>query len=360
VGSQVVPSKHVEKLRQFNVSLYKLRTARDPLLRVYSDLSYELCKNFLLSLLYAGICLSPVRITLVGAGKWGTNIARSLKELEIEGLVDLSYVVDVDVSRALELSRKYGFRALASRVSEVSGEAFIIATPISTLYQNAVEAMDTASCVFIEKPAAETYEEASNLLTLADARGIVHQVGYLSRFDPAVVELVRQISDKHIYALRFRRLSRRPPHMRNYPVTLDLMSHDIDLAFYLLNSREVRPLFSSFAVDGGVPQRAVAEAIYDRVDVVFEADGVLPVKIREIDALTDRGIIRTDLISRVLTVITESGSMRVEASNGEPLKEELRVFVERCRGKDVKAPDLRDAVATLRVIDELTKIAIKM
>lgn len=311
-------------------------------------------------MLYAGTCLSSVKTVLVGAGKWGTNIARTLKELELEGLVELSYVVDIDISRALELSKKYGFKAVSSSIYDASGEAFIIATPISTLYQNALEAMKMSSCVFIEKPAAETYEEASYLLTLANARGIVHQVGYLSRFDSTVVELKQQISDKHVYALRFRRLSRRPPHMRSYPVTLDLMSHDIDLAFYILNTREVKPLFSLFDVDEGVPQRAIAEAIYGGIDVVFEADGVLPVKVREIDALTDRGIIRADLISKVLTVVSETGKTQIEASDREPLKEELRVFIERCRGKDVEAPDLRDAAAVLKIIDELTRIANKM
>ncbi|MEM4936469.1 MAG: Gfo/Idh/MocA family oxidoreductase, partial [Sulfolobales archaeon] len=173
--------------------------------------------------------MSSVKTVLVGAGRWGTNIARALKELEVEGLVELSYVVDIDISRALELSKKYGFRAAASRICESSGEAFIIATPISALYQNALEAMNAASCVFIEKPAAETYEEVNYLLTLANARGIVHQVGYLSRFDSTIVELKQQIRDRYVYALRFRRLSRRPHYMRSYPVTLDLMSHDIDL-----------------------------------------------------------------------------------------------------------------------------------
>ncbi|MEM1623126.1 MAG: Gfo/Idh/MocA family oxidoreductase [Sulfolobales archaeon] len=304
--------------------------------------------------------MSSVKTVLVGAGRWGTNIARALKELEVEGLVELSYVVDIDISRALELSKKYGFRAAASRICESSGEAFIIATPISALYQNALEAMNAASCVFIEKPAAETYEEANYLLTLANARGIVHQVGYLSRFDSTIVELKQQIRDRYVYALRFRRLSRRPHYMRSYPVTLDLMSHDIDLAFYMLNPRKVRPLFSLFAVDSGVPQRAVAEVIYDGADVVFEADGILPVKVREVDVLTDQGIIRADLVSKMLTVATEIGKTQIRTSDREPLKEELRVFIERCRGKDIEAPDLRDAAAVLKVIDELTRVANKM
>lgn len=301
--------------------------------------------------------MSSIRTVLVGAGRWGENIARSLKDLEAEGLVDLSYVIDIDLRKAIELSEKYGFKAVAKSIEETSGDAFIIATPIDTLYQNAVKAMNVASCLFVEKPVAENYREAVELLTLAEAKGIVHQVGYLSRFDPAVIELKQRIRERNVYALRFRRLSRRPARMRGYPVTLDLMSHDVDLAFYMLNAREARILFSVFITDGVIPQRALAGAVYDGVDVVFEADGVLPVKIREIDALTNQGIIRADLVSRTLTAVTESGSTRIEVSNEEPLKKELRVFVERCRGKDIEAPNLRDAVAVLQVLDEISKMA---
>lgn len=301
--------------------------------------------------------MGAVRTVLVGAGRWGTNIARTLKELENEGLADLSYVVDLDLAKAKELSERYGFREVTDSIDEARGEAYIVATPIDTLYVNALRAASAAACVFIEKPAAQTYREATELFSLIESRKLVHQVGYLSRFDPVVTELRNAIRGRSIYALRFRRLSRRPPHMRSYPITLDLMSHDIDLAFFLLSPREVRAMFSTFVVDAGVPQRAVAGVIYDGVDVLFEADGRLPVKIREVDVLTDEGIVRVDLVSRNLTIKTDRGSTRIEVGNEEPLKKELRVFLERCGGRNLEAPTLREAAEVLKVIDEVSMIA---
>ncbi len=299
-----------------------------------------------------------MRTVLVGAGKWGENVARTLRDLKAEGLVELSYVVDVNLSRALELSRTYGFRAAAGSIGEASGEAFVIATSIDALYSSALEAIDRAACVFVEKPVATSPAEAAELLVRAEARGVVHQAGYLSRFDPTVVELGRLLLGRRVYAMRFRRLSRRPPHMRSYPVTLDLMPHDIDLAFFLLGRREARITFSLLAVDGGVPQRAVAGATYDGVDVVFEADGMLPVKIREVDVLAEDGMIRADLVSRVIEVVAGSHGSQVSASGEEPLKAELRAFVERCRGAETAAPDLRDAVEVLKVVEELSRRAV--
>ncbi|MDW8010378.1 MAG: Gfo/Idh/MocA family oxidoreductase [Sulfolobales archaeon] len=302
-----------------------------------------------------------MRAVLVGEGRWGENVARSLKQLELEGMVTLSYVVDVDLSRATEFSKKYGFQSAVSSVSETSGDAYVIATSISTLSKVAREAMEIAHCVFIEKPVAETSREALELLSLAESRGLVHQVGYVSRFDPVVEELKKRVTREEIYGVRFRRLSKRPPRMRSYPVTLDLMTHDIDLAFYLLNQRSAKVVFSLFQIDSsGVPQRAVAGATYDGVNAIFEADGILPVKIREIDVLSEREFLRADLVSRVLTVRGEIGDSRIVIDGEEPLKRELRVFIERCGGKDIEAPSLKDAVAVLELVEEISRAAMKI
>ncbi|MCX8184707.1 MAG: Gfo/Idh/MocA family oxidoreductase [Sulfolobales archaeon] len=305
--------------------------------------------------------MSSIEVVLVGAGRWGENIARTLKHLELERLVTLSYVVDVNLSRAIEVSNKYGFRSAVDSIDKTSGSAYIIATPINTLSKVAKKAMEVAHCVFIEKPAAENSREALELLSLAESRGLVHQVGYLSRFDSIIIELKRRVLWENVYGLRFRRLSGRPLYMRSYPITLDIMSHDIDLAFHLLNQREVKTLFSVFQVDEfGVPQRAIAGVTYGDIDVVFEADGVIPAKVREVDVLSEKEVVRADLVSRKLTIRAEASSRQIDVDGETPLRSELRAFVEKCSGRDVEVPDLEDAVAVLKLIEEISSAAVSI
>ncbi len=294
-----------------------------------------------------------VRISLIGAGRWGSNIARALKELEMENLVELDLVVDKDLTRASELRERYGFKRASSDLDSITSEAVVVATSIDSLYLTALRAIDLANCVFVEKPAATNTHQILELLSKAESRGVIHQVGYISRFDITVTELRKWLEKYPPYSIQFRRLSRRPSHMFVHPVTLDLMSHDVDLAFYLLKPRVTKVLFSVLTPNEGVPQRAIAVARYDDVDVLFEADGLLPVKVREVDVLSGGGLLRADLVAGRLTIGTPSGILNVEVKNEEPLKKELRVFVERCAGRDFEAPTLRDALATLKVLEEV-------
>jgi len=298
-----------------------------------------------------------LKVVLVGAGKWGSNIARVLKELEAGGLIELHAVVDLDLSRATELSKAYGFRVAERDPTAVDGDAYLVAVPMDFLSSTVLKVVDRARCVFVEKPAATSVEEAVVLLDEVRSRGVVDQVGYLVRFDPVSVELAKLVSQLKPYALRFRRLSRRPPHMRRYPITLDLMSHDVDLAFHILGAEDFKVVSSYLSPTEGPPQRALSVVKYGDLEVLFEADGLLPVKVREVDVLSERALVRADFVSRRILVLSESGVTELRVDSTEPLKEELKVFTERCRGADIKAPTLEDALKVLRVLEELHSLS---
>jgi len=298
-----------------------------------------------------------LRVVLVGAGRWGSNIARALKELEAEGLIELYAVIDLDLDRAVEVSKAYGFKVAGRDPATVSGDAYLVAVPIDSLFSTVLKVVDRARCVFIEKPAATSVGEAERLLDEVRSRGLVDQVGYLVRFDPVSVELAKLVSRFKPYALRFRRLSRRPLHMRKYPVTLDLMSHDIDLAFHILSLENFKVLSSYLSPRDGPPQRALGVVEYGDLEALFEADGILPIKVREVDVLSERALVRADFISRRILILSESETTELRVNDAEPLKEELRVFIERCYGEDLKAPTLEDALKVLKVLKELHRLA---
>jgi len=298
-----------------------------------------------------------LKVVLVGAGRWGSNIARVLKELESEGLVELYAVVDLDLSKAVELSRAYGFKIAEKDPAAVDGDAYLVAVPIDSLFGTVLKVVDRARCIFIEKPAATSVKEVMLLLDELRSRGVVDQVGYLVRFDPLSVELAKLVNQLNPYALRFRRLSRRPQHMRKYPVTLDLMSHDVDLAFHLLRTESFKVLSSRLSPEGGPPQRALGVVKYGDIEVLLEADGILPVKVREVDLLSERALVRADFVSRKVLVLSESGITELRIDGAEPLKVELKVFIERCHGADLEAPTLEDALKVLRVLEELHRLA---
>ena len=88
--------------------------------------------------------------------------------------------------------------------------------------------------VFVEKPLANTLEEAKELLKLAKEANIKFQVGHVERFNPAFLAL-RDHELKPMF-IEVHRLAQFNPRGTDVSVILDLMIHDIDIILKLVNS----------------------------------------------------------------------------------------------------------------------------
>jgi predicted dehydrogenase len=107
--------------------------------------------------------------------------------------------------------------------------------------------------VLMEKPFTATLEEADDLIALAAARALVLQVGFIERFNPAIVAL-----DKVIRQPLFIESHRLHPYVErgtDVDVVLDLMIHDLDLILHYVRS----PLMNMEAVGVSV--------LSDKVDI---------------------------------------------------------------------------------------------
>jgi predicted dehydrogenase len=88
--------------------------------------------------------------------------------------------------------------------------------------------------VLIEKPIAETVEQGTALVALADQRRVVLQVGHLQRFLLERLEAAQFIGvPLYIESVRIHPFK---PRALDVSVVLDLMIHDIDLVFAFANS----------------------------------------------------------------------------------------------------------------------------
>ena len=117
----------------------------------------------------------------------------------------------------------------------------MIATPVSTHYQLAKEALLHDKHVLIEKPITATSREALELIELAEKRNLVLMVGHTYEYHPAVDFLRKVISSGElgdIYSIDADRLNLglfRP----DVNVLWDLAPHDISIMLSLLNEEPV-------------------------------------------------------------------------------------------------------------------------
>jgi predicted dehydrogenase len=187
--------------------------------------------------------MTPVRTAVVGCGHFGRYHAEKYGALPGAELVA---VVDCELERARELGARLGVEAL-SEVGELAGrvEAASVVVPTRAHFAVARQLLDAGLHVLLEKPIAATLEEADALIALADARGVVLQIGHLERFNAAILALADVL--KAPLFIESHRLAPFKPRGTDVDVVLDLMIHDIDLIQQLVG----QPLTSIDAV--GVP-----------------------------------------------------------------------------------------------------------
>lgn len=149
--------------------------------------------------------------------------------------VELAGVVDTRAGRAAEIAGPLGtvpftdYRSLLGAVDAVS-----IATPTTTHAAIGQEFLDAGADVLVEKPISNSIETAEQLVAAAERNRRILQVGHLERFNPAVRELRKLVTNPRFFEAH--RLGLFSPRSLDIDVVLDLMIHDLDIISLLVGS----------------------------------------------------------------------------------------------------------------------------
>jgi predicted dehydrogenase len=207
-----------------------------------------------------------VNIGIVGCGYWGPKHIRVCSELTG---AKLSTVCDLDEHKLHQVRNQYpsletthDFRALLQN----GVDAVVIATPVSTHYKLAKEALLYDKHVLIEKPMTTTSREASELIELAEKRNLVLMVGHTYEYHPAVDFLREMVGSGElgeIYGIDADRLNLglfRP----DVNVLWDLAPHDISIMLSLINAAPVAvSARGTHHIDTGIYDVAYLEILFD-------------------------------------------------------------------------------------------------
>jgi len=173
-----------------------------------------------------------LRIGVFGAGhlgKFHLNNWKDIPDVELVGFFD------PNDDTAKEVSDKYQLpRFLDADILIDACTAIDIAAPTTQHFEICEKAIKKARHVFVEKPLANTMEEARQLVKLAEESGIKFQVGHVERFNPAFLA-VQDIQLNPMF-IEVHRLAQFNPRGTEVSVILDLMIHDIDIILSIVKS----------------------------------------------------------------------------------------------------------------------------
>ncbi|MEJ7626073.1 MAG: Gfo/Idh/MocA family oxidoreductase [Ferruginibacter sp.] len=173
-----------------------------------------------------------LKIGVFGAGHLGKIHINNWKEIENIKLVGF-YDPDDSNSRAVE--EKYNIKSYSSAEELMNDcDAVDIVAPTLDHFVLCEMALRKSRHVFVEKPLANTMDEARKLLKLTKESNLKFQVGHVERFNPALLAL-KNYTIQPMF-IEVHRLAQFNPRGTDVSVILDLMIHDIDIILTLVKS----------------------------------------------------------------------------------------------------------------------------
>lgn len=180
-----------------------------------------------------------IRVGVIGTGAMGQNHVRIYSEMDGVELVGIS---DIDKKRVEAMATQFKTKAFTDYKKMLAEglDAVSVVVPTKLHKQVVLDALDAEVHVLVEKPIADTTENADMMIAAAKKAGKILMVGHIERFNPAVIKL-KEIIDSgalgKIVSISTKRVGPYNPRIRDVGVILDIGVHDIDVISYLYGKR---------------------------------------------------------------------------------------------------------------------------
>ncbi len=321
-----------------------------------------------------------IRIGVIGTGAMGQNHVRIYNEMDNIDLVGIS---DIDKEQVTKIAKRYNTNAYTDYTELLSQglDAVSIVVPTILHKQVTMDAINSGTNVLIEKPIADTIDNANLMIEAANSANLTLMVGHVERFNPAIQMAKKLIDEKYIgevLSIHTTRIGPSPQRISDVGVTLDLAIHDVDLIRYLTSQEIVRINCEKHCMNNRFDDEALillwAGNVLSSVNVSWRSLK----KIRKMRINGEKGVITLDYINQDLELFRDShnnqdissfANLLFNYSSGtiekpiinkrEPLKEELLHFIDCVNNGTKPLINGYDAIKALTVIEDLTKMARK-
>lgn len=182
--------------------------------------------------------MSAIRIGVIGCGYWGPNLIRNFVEIPTAEVVAVSDLREDRLKHIQNTYHQINTTTDYKTLFDMNLDGVVIATPPSTHYGIAKEALEHGLNVLIEKPITTSSEQAEALVELAEKKNLILMVGHTFEFNSAVHALKKLITSKEIGKVLYLDTARLNLGLfqRDMNALWDLAPHDLSILMYVLES----------------------------------------------------------------------------------------------------------------------------
>jgi UDP-2-acetamido-3-amino-2,3-dideoxy-glucuronate N-acetyltransferase len=307
------------------------------------------------------------RVGVVGAGYWGKNLLRNFAELGALSAICESDPKNPNLSRYPDAKLYKDYSRL---ISDGEIGAVAIAAPAITHYDMVKRALEAGKDVFVEKPLALTVEAGTELVGFAEKEGRVLMVGHILQYHPAVMKLKELITSgdlgriQYLYSNRLNIGKLRTEE----DILWSFAPHDISAILMLLGKEPIK-----VSASGG---DYLNRGIYDTTLTTLEFNNGVkghifvswlhPYKEQKLIVVGSKAMAVFDDVSKEKlflyphTIEWKEGSVPVAQKadcrsiaigKAEPLREELRHFLDCVKDRKNPKTDGREGLRVLRILE---------
>jgi predicted dehydrogenase len=227
-----------------------------------------------------------IRCAVVGLGYWGPNLVRNVAALPS---TTLATICDTDRTRLESLATQYKQARPTVDFSDIvrdsTIDAALIATPVSSHFGLAMQALEAGKHVFVEKPMAATVSEAEQLVQEAARRRRVLMVNHVFAYTAAVRKVRRLIDEGALGELYYYDSVRVNLGLFQHDVNViwDLAVHDLSIMDYLVSERPQAVSAVASAHVPGKPENIAYVTCFFGSGLIghLHVNWLAPVKIRQ-------------------------------------------------------------------------------
>lgn len=228
-----------------------------------------------------------LQVAVVGYGYWGPNLVRNFMESHES---EVAFVCDGQEDRLNLVKSRYPTIKTTTEYTDLLNspdvEAIVIATPVSTHYPLALQALQAGKHVLVEKPLADSSEKCQSLIDEATKQGKLLMVDHTFPYTGAVKKIKELVDNGDLGDVLYYDSVRINLGLfqRDVSVIWDLAVHDLSIIDYILPSRPIAVSATGIRHVATQPENMAYLTLFFPGNMIahIHVNWLAPVKIRQV------------------------------------------------------------------------------